>query len=176
MTENFSDNEIRIMKQLEIFDLTKNSLYGMVRDWDELEETLNTLRSEGYILYNEKKKLYSLTDAGKKMWNEIVHLDIKDEIPEKMNWNPDPDSDAYMLSTKNRITYYYAVRADLELNGHGNFFYKESQDGELVPSSEEEVLDILRHRQDEIEHRCPCLTIMPNGHLKPIIDRSGVKQ
>ena len=174
MTENFSEAEIRIMKQLGTFDLKRDSLYGIVRDWDELEASLDSLRVEGYVSFNEKKKLYSLTDAGRKLWNGVMHTD-RDQ-PEKMEWNPEPDSDAFLLETKDRISYFYAIKADLKLNGKGNFFYKESQDGELVPSSEEEVLDILRHRQDEIEHRCPCLTIMPNGHLKPIIDRSGVKQ
>lgn len=176
MTENFGDNEIRIMKQLETFDLSRVSLYGLIRDDDILEETLNSLQTEGYIRYNEKKKVYSLTDEGKKMWNEIVHLDLKSEIPKKMEWSPDPDTDAYMLMTNERVTYYYGVRADLKLNGQGNFFYKESEDGELTPSSEEEVLNILRNRPEEIAHKCPCLTIMPNGHLRPLIDRSGVKQ
>lgn len=85
-----------------------------------------------------------------------------------LEWQPS-EEDAFQISVKDWI-YYYAIQADLD--GLGRHYYKENKKShEIVEVDEGEIIDWVMNKPDQIYKKCPCVVIMPNGHLQPLVER-----
>ena len=82
------------------------------------------------------------------------------------------DEDAFQISVRGWV-YYYAIQADLD--GKGKHFYKENKEtGEVVEVDEKEIVDFVVNKPEKILKKCPCVVLMDDGHLKPLIERKSV--
>ena len=43
---------------------------------------------------------------------------------------------------------------------------------ERIEVEEKEIIDWVTNKPDQIFKKCPCVVIMPNGHLEPLIQRN----
>lgn len=90
-------------------------------------------------------------------------------VNETMKWKPS-DDDAFQISVKD-WAYYYAIKADID--GLGKHYYKENKKThEVIEVEEKEIIDWVTNKPDKIFKKCPCVVIMPNGHLEPLIQRN----
>ena len=152
----------------------------------------NTIKSDRIRVYTEMGckttfssewvsiRIFGTGKRGGKLFNWITtepDAITKIEQEKHQEWIPDPEMDAFLLSTDDgMVSYFYAISADIKLKGNGNFYYKEDhykedQENKIIPSSEEEILDILQNHPEKIFHKCPCLVVMTDGHIRPLIER-----
>ncbi len=86
-------------------------------------------------------------------------------------WDPS-DIDAFQLETQS-LTYYYAVQAALDGNGH--HYYKEDKaEHEIMEVDPSEIIDLIQNHPEKIVSMCPCVKIR-DGKLVPVVEWKQVK-